>query len=637
TLQYMYRPLKEGEIRLAKLHARQPRPGTHFIPAITIVHQQLEEIKGQYDALSYVWGNTDPCNMRLLGSLRMLVQRLAQEKNSLPQPKKLVWVDAICINQADDDEKSRQVTKMRDIYHSAAQTVAYLGDERDDSKVFMWFMSRIAQQFGREMEKSFGKKALIACLVEQSLASTFQGTSMGKLLQNRRIMRSLALLLARPYFQRIWTVQELAVSENSRMYCGLDSCIPMWLFLFLSHTVISAGIQLADQIGEHDTRMDMCRGLAQFTGMMDTYTHVRDDFVEYRGLHLLLQRFRSSQATNELDKIYALLGLSSDKSLKEFPIDYRTTKAELFTKVAHFIAHDADRGANLIYEAARSEYNPRSGLPSWVPDWTELPVRTNLGATLSASARGFWDASDNTKRTAEGNSLGRLVIEIAPQGNILRVKAALLQRVVTLGSTPPEPNSQGGSTALNTAHLVNVIDDLVKFKQQSLGSSTEYYRPTGEPIDTALGILLEADQIRQSGAALTTLYEDNGSRSFLYGFDVKVLEQAILLHRGSERQGFLSQVYAGDRTAIHNMIRATVGRRFGVTDGRFAGLVPSQTEVRDWICVLDGATVPFVLREREEEGGRSFGLVGDCYVHGMMLGEMFNDEGRQPEMKEIVI
>ncbi|KAK4463259.1 het-domain protein [Cladorrhinum samala] len=666
---YQYHHLEEGEIRLAQLHVPTSAVTASFTPAITIVHKRLVDVKGQYEALSYVWGNTNPGGMRLLGclgtgrflwigenlwsALRMLIQR-RQAKSKKSSGTDLVWIDAICINQADEREKGHQVMRMRDIYQLSARTVAHLGEEKDDSRLFMWFMKRTVRKLMERFRRIHDEAAIrarivveyaimaddegfidgavrneTAKIINQIFAEFCDDPVMSKLLDNRRIMKSFALLLARPYFQRIWTVQELAAAGDSTLYCGSHFCDPVWMSCLLLNTLHPAGIQLTDYIDDHATRMSMCRGIAQFTATMSLRGNLRDN--SYRGLHFLLQSFRPSLATNELDKVYALIGLSGEKHLEGFPIDYTKTKAEVYLKAAKAIIFTLDGpGEHVLYEAARSE-NALTDCPSWVPDWTEMPIRTNLGLTLSATAKWYCDASGERRRAvkADGKSGRPERMSIRPSGKTLHMKAAVLQQIAALGS-PPAPNSEG-SAALNTIHLANVIEDLARYKDE-LGSSA--YPPTGQPIDTALGILLEADQPRQTDG-VTNWNEEPGTRSFLYGVDFEVLlERAIL---GKPYRAFAAQIYLGCRSSIHNMIKATVGRRFAVSDSdrSFAALVPTRTQIGDWICILERAMVPFILRKNPEDG--TFTLVGDAYVHGMMLGEMFEDEENLPVMQDIVI
>ena len=58
--------------------------------------------------------------------------------------------------------------------------------------------------------------------------------------------------------------------------------------------------------------------------------------------------------------------------------------------------------------------------------------------------------------------------------------------------------------------------------------------------------------------------------------------------------------------------------RLGITDKSYAGLVPTSTRRGDKVCILHGFAVPFILRGK----GPLYELVGDCYMHGMMQGEM---------------
>ena len=76
---------------------------------------------------------------------------------------------------------------------------------------------------------------------------------------------------------------------------------------------------------------------------------------------------------------------------------------------------------------------------------------------------------------------------------------------------------------------------------------------------------------------------------------------------------------------------AVQGRSFGTTSKRYLGLFPRGTRRGDEICVFAGGHVPFVVRRKQ--GGASYQLVGECYVHGIMDGEIGQVEGF--EMQEI--
>ncbi|KAK0709221.1 heterokaryon incompatibility protein-domain-containing protein, partial [Lasiosphaeria miniovina] len=86
-----------------------------------------------YEALSYTWGadvHDEPVRVdgRPLRVTRNLHHALARLRRHSSQPPRVLWVDAICINQGDDDEKNLQVCEMRHIYGRAAAVVAWLGE-----------------------------------------------------------------------------------------------------------------------------------------------------------------------------------------------------------------------------------------------------------------------------------------------------------------------------------------------------------------------------------------------------------------------------------------------------------------------------------------------------------------------------
>lgn len=73
--------------------------------------------------------------------------------------------------------------------------------------------------------------------------------------------------------------------------------------------------------------------------------------------------------------------------------------------------------------------------------------------------------------------------------------------------------------------------------------------------------------------------------------------------------------------------RAMCNRRFGITGKKYFGLFRNHARAGDTICVFSGCHVPFLLRSRQENGICQ--LVGECYVHGIMSGEVMDMESVQ--------
>ncbi|CZR65469.1 uncharacterized protein PAC_15369 [Phialocephala subalpina] len=90
------------------------------------------EARPRFEALSYVWGNTNPpgiitCNGQqhpVTPNLALALKRLR-----LPDTTRIVWIDAICVNQEDLEERSQQVQLMRVIYSQAWRVVVWLGED----------------------------------------------------------------------------------------------------------------------------------------------------------------------------------------------------------------------------------------------------------------------------------------------------------------------------------------------------------------------------------------------------------------------------------------------------------------------------------------------------------------------------
>ena len=72
------------------------------------------------------------------------------------------------------------------------------------------------------------------------------------------------------------------------------------------------------------------------------------------------------------------------------------------------------------------------------------------------------------------------------------------------------------------------------------------------------------------------------------------------------------------------MDRWAAGRRFCASEAGYIGWVPQTADVGDMLCVILGAEVPFVLRKRPSG---QYQLIGECYVHGFMYGEVFDRLG----------
>jgi hypothetical protein len=141
---YMYTPLKSWQTRILRLHPSQdsslaPLSADLLVATVSDTEGIVIEQAGapvEYTALSYTWGypqlsETLICNRTrkaISGSNAAALAALRRPNESI-----YVWIDAICINQDDVEEKSAQVARMLNIYQKAYSVTAWLGEPDNDS------------------------------------------------------------------------------------------------------------------------------------------------------------------------------------------------------------------------------------------------------------------------------------------------------------------------------------------------------------------------------------------------------------------------------------------------------------------------------------------------------------------------
>lgn len=170
--EYTYYPLDasgNGELRLIRLW---PGPVESEDIKLEIFHARKSS-KPAYQALSYTWGSSIHTDVALVyeaadrrgkrKARRHLLQpwdesittpRLGIAHNlavalrhlRYPDRERTLWVDAICINQTDDEEKSREVLLMGSIYSNAKQVVVWLGSSEDNSTLALKTLDQIGQE-----------------------------------------------------------------------------------------------------------------------------------------------------------------------------------------------------------------------------------------------------------------------------------------------------------------------------------------------------------------------------------------------------------------------------------------------------------------------------------------------------------
>jgi hypothetical protein len=168
--------------------------------------------KPAYKALSYTWGTNIKthiieCDGKLFPVTANLYSALQhfREKSQVCT----IWVDAICIDQENIPEQTQQVRNMKRVYASASQAVIWLGDEiKTDSEAFSFINA-----FEKALKSRLG--------FDWDNPRSFFGLHG---VNYNTLWKSLGELLRRPWFGRLWIIQEVVMASNARLFCGSQTC-----------------------------------------------------------------------------------------------------------------------------------------------------------------------------------------------------------------------------------------------------------------------------------------------------------------------------------------------------------------------------------------------------------------------------
>ncbi|KAH6614475.1 heterokaryon incompatibility protein-domain-containing protein [Chaetomium sp. MPI-SDFR-AT-0129] len=295
-----------GEQRKIRLLTLLPGTGEETVRCT--LHSVGFENPESYEALSYEWGRSGSpqailVNGREFGVGDNLFQALRHLR--LPKAERVLWIDAICINQSDLRERNHQVQQMADIYSRAHQVIAWIGLETEDSREAFEFL-RGAFAFSPHNRRSLmhhpGWKAV------------------GKLCQ-------------RGYWRRVWIVQEICLARRLIVKCGASQ-IP-WKYV--------SELRMARK--QHIWPQYLSHGERTFIRSVPACI---DDQRERRQkigciLWSLLETFQESLCQEIHDRVYGFIGLSSDCDGQGILVDYSKSVSQLYEDVMRFY-HDKFKG-----------------------------------------------------------------------------------------------------------------------------------------------------------------------------------------------------------------------------------------------------------------------------------------------------
>lgn len=608
---YEYQPLESGRhVRLLQILDKGDGD-TGATASYTLVHVTLEQAKSAgFEAVSYTWGDPSRTSgLELAGGGHVgLTRNLTQALPHLTAHSRTgaLWIDQICINQSDDDEKGAQVALMGEIYAGAGRTVVWLGPEDDSSALVRRWLAALGDFFARQGDRPEltpgragfhpGRRALLV-----AGSWTHPGTDPVYAPACHRFLH-------RPWFSRGWVVQEVLLSREVSFVAG---------GLVMGMQDLS-DMKTVPRDAMPDELRDGTEGCYHLLVTLKLFTPAEEQPLAFLKL--------MSQVSGEFgtfllrDQLFAYLGLSGVPAHLYGP-DYGCPVRDAF---ARFAVSLADGLGSLDFLSMCSTWqddrlpdtpDELRGLPTWVPSWSALPLiapyRLVPGGVRVLNHELAWDAAGGSRhvgvRGADAPGTGRLLVQAKIVDRIAAVSDAMCHKCCGQSKDP-----------VRDEHL----DDLAGSVKDGLGE--------GFP-------RLDAWDRTQLVSFLNAV-SWNGVEPDKTAEEILQRRPLQLAARPPEDWPLPVESQALDLCldmARHRRFMRSARGRLGLVP-KLGTILPSTEGEGPVIAVVRGCRVPLVLQAVPSAPGhssppsdatdrcgahRTYKVVGDCYVEGIMHGE----------------
>ncbi|MCJ1356463.1 MAG: hypothetical protein MMC33_006458 [Icmadophila ericetorum] len=352
-----------------------------FAEPTTLMEGHSEPLNPQYEALSYTWGDAllvhriqcDGKALEVRNNLFMALRRLRQ-----PNTTRRLWIDAVCIDQGNEDERNNQVAQMAKIYRGATQVVIWTGEDStsQDGFLTMSFIQQAARiyengQLRSKIESLIKELDLLCRQVFGTSPERYDGRPKGSEFltwfpDDPAEPEQLQTFLSRPWFSRRWVIQEMFNARKGILMCGKH--VADW-DTFSAYLCDFFQIRIWQDV-KNRRQSEAISNAWQLLLLRQMREH-------RRGLSFLnlMEMFHDFGCTDERDRIWALLSVSlhETSTSDELLPDYRLNVEETFLA---FAKHMVTIGkVNWLLDSASKRHEGSEQwrrnflLPSWVPDW----------------------------------------------------------------------------------------------------------------------------------------------------------------------------------------------------------------------------------------------------------------------------
>lgn len=522
----------------------------------------------EYEALSYVWGSTeslqtiyvgtrDRAALRVTRNLYVALQHLRYQDR-----QRVMWIDALCIDQSNDIEKGPQVALMGQVFECASRVVVWLGPEQKRSSIAMERLSHI----GSQIDVDWGGIHRISPAASSQNAdySWSIADPNSELPLNRDQAIAVRDLLDREWFDRLWIRQEILVAEDKAVVCCGSFPPTDW-------SVFRKAIRLfySKQPKPGNAVFFLRDRLITIGGFIFQMRHT-----DITGLRTV---FGNALCSDPRDRIYGIRALLQDqRSLCPTP-DYTKSTVDVYLDLVRNYIEKHENGLTILRQCELPEHFSDWSGPSWVPDWSTKTSALWAHHTVASSQLRQWYAFSKP---------GVL--------QVLGVSKVVVQ------DTRPIPKLHGHDWDVGSDFLISLVPS-------SMRSATY---PSGGTLVQALSKTI------LGGATSDFVYLKGGNYPSNHIAEA-VLEDVL---SGVCVKNEYSKIGSDGQRFFKRMDTGSGGKTFIWGSNGYIGVGPPSTKVGDEIFVVVGCQKPLLLR-RQLSGENQYSVVGECYVEGCARAE----------------
>lgn len=339
-----YSALESQHIRVLKLEPSSEHD------AVIVCSMSMISLEGtprpQYEALSYVWGDlSERQEIHLDGQPTPVTRNLWTALRYIRRSdiSRTLWVDAICINQSDVQERNAQICQMGRIYNQASPVLIWLGD------------------------------------ADPQIEDTFAALSLPRALEGRKyqnfpsdIAAGLRKMLMRPWWHRIWVLQEhVLASADPVVGCGqswlgweeLSSAV----MDYMRSRIAASGTAF---VNNQSTWIDEPFTVMRRVLLRKEWNDTNDRDGTGAGIAKVVEQTRGCGSTDKRDQIFSVRDLLREEDKFAFPApDYTRSVGEVYQEATVALIRNSRNPTFLIH--AISEGDEDLGLPSWCVDFSK--------------------------------------------------------------------------------------------------------------------------------------------------------------------------------------------------------------------------------------------------------------------------